>query len=353
MTHTHTRARLVTFLAALAATAACSEGEDVPTRRDAGSGAADAATTAPFRVLILTDTHVIGPQYVCCKENSPSDNASIMRTVERLEAVRDTVNAMSPRPVMGFLLGDVVHDAYHSGDLEFYRSTATAFSVARDLLRSFAMPIHLVFGNHDYDRDCGASTDYRDFAHQLFQEFFEQPPYQAVDHGGFKFLLTNGQLGPTWQPGHPDCGDSSGSYGREQLAWVDTQLLERKPTFVLSHYMRLVTKGSEDPEGPIADLPTLLDSHDNVQAFLVGHTHRWLDQSAFNFGKPHWVVAATRYDADNFWVLELDPRSGSWTILDRDKIEPTSTCSETWSYGGAPAPVAGAAETGDCVIGVD
>ncbi|MCC6213943.1 MAG: metallophosphoesterase [Polyangiaceae bacterium] len=337
--------------AALSGALACTEdARDEAAPRDAG---VDAAAAAPFRVLVLTDTHIIGPQYTCCQENSPADNASIMRTVERLQAVRDTVASMNPPPVMGFLLGDVVHDAYHSGDIEFYRSTSTAFSVARDLLRSFSIPIHVLFGNHDYARDCAATTDYRDFSHQLFQEFFEQPPYQAIDHGGFKFLLTNGQLGPTWQPGHPDCGDSVGSYGREQLGWVDSQLLEGKPTFVMSHYMRLVTKGNEDPSGPFPDLPTLLDSHDNVQAFLVGHTHRWLDQTAFNFGKPHWVVGATRYDADNFWVIELDPRTGSWTILDRDKIQPTSSCADTWSYSGTPAPVAGAPETGDCVIGMD
>jgi hypothetical protein len=147
------------------------------------------------------------------------------------------------------------------------------------------------------------------------------------------------------------CNTGRGSYGQEQLAWIDGQLAEGKPTFVMSHYMRLVTQAEESTSG-ITGLPELIDRYDNVQAFLAGHTHRWLDQTIFNNQKPHWVVAATRYDADNFWIIEVDAQNNTFTILDRDKIKPTSTCAETYSYDGDIKPVPNAEETGDCVIGL-
>jgi hypothetical protein len=39
--------------------------------------------------------------------------------------------------------------------------------------------------------------------------------------------------------------------------------------------------------------------------------------------------------------------------LDRDKAIPLGSCAQTWRYDGDPRPVAGAPETGDCVIGIE
>lgn len=321
------------------------------------SGGSAGAAPEKFRAVFLADSHVIGPQYECC-ENSPADTASIVKTEERLRAVKDKINTLDPPPVMGFLLGDVVHDAYHSQDKAWYQTTVNSFSIAAEILKDFNMPIHLVWGNHDYHVECDAGDPghySREFGHELFMEFFEQPPYQAVDHGGWKFVLTNGQLGPSWTPGSPDCATSIASYGREQLSWIDDQLSEGKPTILMSHYMRLITMNGEDPDGPVPDLPYLIDNHDNVKAFMVGHTHRWMDLDAINFGKFHWVLGATRYDTDNFWVVEFD-REGNWEILDFDKIIRTSSCAMTFDYSDPteykladPQPE----ETGDCVMGLE
>lgn len=307
-----------------------------------------------FRIVILADSHVIGPQYECCSESDGVDNDSIVKTEQRLGEVRDKINALDPPPKMGFLLGDVVHDAYHSEDKAWYRTTKNAFSIAADILRGFDMPVHLVWGNHDYEVDCDGSGYPRELGHELFMDFFEQPKYQAIDYGGFKFLLTNGQLGPTWTPGDPMCDTGLASYGDEQLDWIAEQLEQKKPTFVLSHYMRLVTREKESESAAIPDLGYAIDNYENVEAFFVGHTHRWLDMSLFNASDaPHWVVAATRYDNDNFWVIELDGNTGEWTILDMDKVIVGNSCSKTLSYeNDAMTVVEDAPETGDCVQGI-
>jgi predicted phosphodiesterase len=321
---------------------------------DCGSDAAaggDQAEAKKVRVVVMADTHVIGPEYLCCSESPGIDNASIVKTVDRLTALRATVNAIGPEAV--FILGDVVHNAHTSRELDHYLQNETGFSLAAELLRGFDMPVYPVWGNHDYGVDCdgGEATYPRELTHGIFQEVLGAPPYQAVELGGFKFLLTNGQLGATWDADSPYCDTSLASYGEEQLGWIAAQLAEGKPTVVMSHYMRLLHFDQE--EGEYASLPALLDGHENVRAFLAGHTHRWLDLTALNAGVMHQVLAATRYDEDNFWLLELDPSRGTFEVLDRDKQIPSGSCAATWSYEGTPAPVAGAPETGDCVVGVE
>lgn len=318
----------------------------------AGAGGTG-GTDETFRVVIMADTHVIGPQYKCCSESPGVDNASIIKTVDRLNAVRKTVNAIEPKPKFVFILGDVTHNSHYSQDINWYHENPTAFSVAADILKGFDMPVYPVLGNHDYGVDCDKVDDYpRDLTHQIFKDFYNAPPYQVVDYGGFKFLLTNGQLGPTWDSSSSECDNSYASYGKEQMQWIDDQLNEGKPTIVMSHYMRFLHYTKE--EGPATSLPLLLDSHKNVLAFLAGHTHRWLDFTQLNYGVMHQVVAATRYDEDNFWLFEFNTKKGTFNILDKDKQLTGSSCANTWSYGkNTPAPVADAVETGDCVVGTE
>ncbi len=41
----------------------------------------------PYRVVLMSDTHVIGPQYVPGTESNPVDNESILKTPRRLKEV--------------------------------------------------------------------------------------------------------------------------------------------------------------------------------------------------------------------------------------------------------------------------
>lgn len=308
-----------------------------------------------FRAVFITDTHVIGPQYVCCQENSDNDNSSIVKTADRLMKVRDQINALKPAPAMVFVTGDIVHAAHVSRDPQYYRDNVTAYSIARDIFKSFDMPVYLAMGNHDYSVDCGNPTDSfdRQFSEDRFMEFFNTAPYQAVDYHGWKFLLLNSQRGDTYDVTKPDhCRDGFASLGDEQMAWATQQLGEGKPTVVMSHMMRILYQYYED--GPYTGLPKLLDASPNLKAFFVGHSHRWVDQTGFNGGVMHWVLGGTRYDTNNFWLVEFDATAKTFNILDQDKAIMNSSCAQTWDYS-TPTPkvVPGAQGMGDCVIGFD
>lgn len=300
---------------------------------------------APARVVFISDTHIIGPQYTTPSENGDADNASILRTVERLAGVRDIINTIDPPVDRVFVSGDVLHDAYHSADPAWYEANESAWSVAAELFAGFEMPVHIGWGNHDYDVGCDGDGYGHELAHTLMERFFSTPPYHAVDLGGWRVILGNSQLGPTWTAGDPACETGTGSYGEAQLAWIDAQLAEGLPSIFLAHHMLLVTARDENT-GPHPSLQAVLERHDNLRAAMVGHTHRWIDMTG-SYPFPHEVVAATRYDADNLRLGELHP-DGTLVWLDKEKAKWFTTCADTWSYQGTPKAVLEAVEAGDC-----
>ncbi len=305
------------------------------------------------RVVVLADTHVIGPQYTTPVENSPADNASILLTPERLESAREQIHAMRPRPDAVIVLGDVVHAAHHSADLDWYAENESAFSVTRDILDTFEMPVHVLMGNHDYELSCDGSGYDRALSEELFRRFFGVEPYYALEYGGVKLYMLNGQQGRTWDPSDPACDTDRASYGETQLAWLDDQLDDGLPSIVMSHYMGTLWDTAEVPgHGTHADLATVLDAHLNVEMYLAGHTHRWIDLSPLFFHE-HYVLGATRYDDDNFWVLELGAPGDPIRIFDRDKAIWGNSCAQSFGYTPGPDLLADEPETGNCVTGFE
>ncbi len=304
----------------------------------AACGSAD-GDDGRFRAVFIADTHIASPEYVCCTESNANDNDSIVKSADRLRRVVASINAIRPRPDLVFLLGDALHDPYHSTDRAHY-DAGTAFQQLHDILGALEVPIHIAWGNHDYAIDCspGAYVS-RAFSHGLFRDLLATEPYHAVDWKGWRFVLGNSELGPTWDPGTPTCDTEQGSYGAAQLAWIDDQLGGGLPATFMAHYSFFVTATGEDPTGPNPDLVTVLDRHtDNLQLTLAGHTHLWLDFASY--AVPHHIIGSTRYDADNFMVVEFDPRNRSYRLLDHDKGRRTSTCADTWQYDGDPAALA-------------
>jgi predicted MPP superfamily phosphohydrolase len=305
---------------------------------DAGEkevGPGDAA--ASFRAVFITDTHIIGPQYVCCSESNWVDDDSIEKTVARLNAVRDEVNAITPAPSMVFVIGDVVHNADYSEDALWYREHVNAYTIAQQIFAGFHMPVYMAMGNHDYGSNCGSAAGVtRAFSEDRFKEFFNQDPYSAVDYGGWKFILGNSEAGDTFDPQSPNCNSDYGSVGATQMKWVEQQLKEGKPTVVMTHYMRILYEAQEEEGSPYPNFPALLDAYKgNIKAFLAGHTHRWLDMTSTNNGVFHWVLGGTRYDANNFWEIEFHP-DGTFQVLDEGKAIQANSCSEPWTYNGTP-----------------
>jgi predicted MPP superfamily phosphohydrolase len=308
------------------------------------------APLSTFRAVFITDTHIIGPQYTCCHENSAADNSSIVKTIDRLKALRDTINAIQPPPAMVLVAGDIVHAAHTSRDPAYYQANETAYSIARDLFKTFNMPVYLAMGNHDYEVNCASSDSFdRSFSEARFHELLATPPFQAVDYRGWKFLLTNSQRGPTFDVNDMRCRTEDASVGDEQMQWAAAQLDEGKPTVIVSHFMRLLY--SEVESGQYKSFPKLLDAHTNVQAWFAGHSHRWVDLTGFNNDVPHWVLGGSRYDSNNFWLVEMEEGSSKLTILDQGKEIMGNSCAAAYSYDGTPMPIPNAVDTGDCVSG--
>jgi hypothetical protein len=303
---------------------ACSRDADDPPN-------AGADPDGPLRVALFTDPHVIASDYVCC-ESPGIDTESITQTNARLEGTRDRLHALNPRPEHVFIDGDIFHQNYKWDALEDYETRETSAGNAAALLETFQIPVDLTWGNHDYE----VPEFSRDFSHALFDRLFGRAPYTSVTLGGWKFVLANTMLGRTWDPEDPAFDTGMGSFGREQLAWIDAELSEGLPTFVFFHHPLYVVDKAEDPDGVIPGIETLIERHRaTIQAIFVGHTHRWIDLSDV-YGLPYYVVAATRYDSDNFWLLDLARDGSSWTIPDFDKAIWGTVEADSWAYDGAP-----------------
>jgi 3',5'-cyclic AMP phosphodiesterase CpdA len=271
----------------------------------------------PFRIVVLADPHVPDPDYEGPEANQ-LDTDSILAARERLLAAREQINALDPAPDFVVILGDLVHSDYPYDEVEDYFEQDSAFSIVAELLVGFAMPVYPVFGEHDYD----VPRMTREDSHALFAHFFGAEPYTAFEHKGWKFILANTSLGPTQDPTNADYNPQKGSYGREQLDWIAGHLFDRMPTVFLSHYpIPFETAIFENSQSPARDIFTLMTDHDDtVRLSLAGHLHRWID---YRIVAPIdvFVVAGTRYDADNFWVIELDASAGTYEILDFDKVQ--------------------------------
>ena len=276
------------------------------------SGAEDVAGSSAFRIVVSADSHLIDAYYTCCESND-LDTESLQFSRERLEAARDAIEALDPRPEAVFVAGDIVHE-YPSDDWDFYFENETAFDHVSEVYGQFSMPVHVGLGNHDYD----VPRSSRAFTHQLIAEKWGVEPYYAVEYHGWKFIHLDCQGGDTWDPEQPLYDRDFGSFGAEQLAWLDEELAEGKPSVLFFHNPPLLIRASERPDDALTDLFQVVDAHtDVVQAIFTGHMHLWMDFTSA-WPVPGWGLAATRYDSRNFWVVDIDPEAGTLEIPQLD-----------------------------------
>ena len=272
-----------------------------------------AAHPGKFYVALVADSHIIDDFYVKGSENGVEDNESILLTTPRLTAARDLINSLHPAIEQVFLLGDYFHN-YPSTDYDFYFAHTTRLDNAKAITDGFRMPVHLGFGNHDYDVHRVPQA----MSHRLFAAKFNTEPYSVLDYKGYKFIHLNNFLGSTQDNASPEFNPGVGSLGEEQLHWLEAQLAQRKPTFVFIHYPLLQVKPVE-----MADFglyPLLRKYEETIQCVMSGHLHKWFD-FGHTYGPQHIGMAATRYDPNAYMLLEVDTRAGTWTFLNRSLVE--------------------------------
>lgn len=291
-----------------------------------GCASEDEVDTDPhaFHVALLADTHIIDPFYEG-PEGNELDTSTIFQTEQRLVAARDALHRLPLTIDRAFIAGDVAHN-YPSTDWDFYFENETRFDKVAELLATFHMPVHAALGNHDYD----VPSVRREFTHDLVREKWGIDPYYAVDHRGWKFLMLNNFLGSTHDPASEDFDTGTGSFGEEQLNWIEAQLAQEKPTIVILHYPLIIVQARE-----VADygLLSLLKQYEaTVPLVIAGHTHRWMDFKNM-FGPPHYTIGSTRYDEDAFWLLRLDEKSDAMSIVNFEVAK--------WGSGDTGATVLG------------
>jgi predicted MPP superfamily phosphohydrolase len=271
------------------------------------------ASSSKFYIALVADTHIIDNFYVKGSENGVEDNESILVTTPRLTSARDLINSLNPAIEQVFLIGDYFHN-YPSTDYDFYFKNTTRLDNAKTITDGFKMPVHLGFGNHDYD----VHRVPREMSNRLFKAKFNAEPYSVLDYKGYKFIHLNNFLGSTQDRSSPTFNPNVGSLGEEQLHWFEAQLQQRKPTFVFIHYPLMQDLPTEF--GDYGLHPLLRKYKDNIQLVVSGHLHKWID-FAHTYGPQHYVMAATRYDPNAYMLLEIDSTHGTWRFMNADLVE--------------------------------
>src|SRR6201997_4390929 len=194
------------------------------TRRLWAEQARATASADKFYFALVADTHIIDEFYVKGSENGVEDNESILLTTPRLISARDLINSLHPAIEQVFLIGDFFHN-YPSTDYDFYFQTKTRLDNAKTIADGFKMPVHLGFGNHDYD----VHRVSREMSHRLFAAKFNAKPYSVLDYKGYKFIHLNNFLGSTQDRTAADFKPGRGSLGETQLHWFEAELQQHKP----------------------------------------------------------------------------------------------------------------------------
>jgi predicted MPP superfamily phosphohydrolase len=272
-----------------------------------------AASSHKFYIALVADTHIIDNYYVKGSENGVEDNESILVTTPRLVSARDLINSLNPAIEQVFLIGDYFHN-YPSTDYDFYFKNTTRLDNAKAITDGFKMPVHLGFGNHDYD----VHRVPREMSNRLFKAKFNADPYSALDYKGCKFIHLNNFLGSTQDRTSPSFNPNIGSLGEEQLHWFEAQLQQGRPTFVFIHYPLIQDLPVEF--GDYGLQPLLHKYKDTIQLVVSGHMHKWID-FAHTYGPQHYVMAATRYDPNAYMLLEIDAAHGAWRFMNADLVE--------------------------------
>jgi hypothetical protein len=271
------------------------------------------ASPQKFYFAIVADPHIIDDFYVKGSENGVEDNETILVTTPRLTSARDLINSLNPAIEQVFLVGDYFHN-YPSTDYDFYFKNTTRLDNAKVITDGFKMPVHIGFGNHDYD----VRHVPREMSHRLFEAKFDTKPYTALDYKGFKFIHLNNFLGSTQDNKSPDFNPNIGSLGEEQLHWFEAQLAQHKPTFVFIHYPLIQDVATEFSDYGL--LPLLRRYQDTIQLVVSGHMHKWID-FAHTYGPPHYVMASTRYDPNAYMLMEVDTHKKSWRFMNAELVD--------------------------------
>jgi hypothetical protein len=276
-----------------------------------------------FYFAVIADPHIIDSFYHG-QESTAFDTESLQHSAVNLISARILINSLDPPIEQVFLVGDYFHD-YPSTDYDFYFKNRTRLDIAKAITDDFKMPVHVGFGNHDYDLPDVS----REMSHRLFEAKFATRPYYSLEYKGYKFIHLNNFLGATWDTGSRDHRGTLGSLGEPQLNWFEAQLQQQRPTFVFIHYPLPLCVPAEFSDYGLH--PLLLKYKETIQLVISGHIHKWVDY-AHTFGPQHFAIAATRYDPNAYMLIEVDSEHGTWRFLNEGLVEWSTHYSKPYTH---------------------
>jgi 3',5'-cyclic-AMP phosphodiesterase len=195
--------------------------------------------TDPVLLVQFSDLHVGG-------------NENGVDPIPRLQAVIEAVRGLPNRPDAVLVSGDLADD----GSEENYR-------VAREMLESLDLRLHVLPGNHDDRGRIRAAFDLPGEG--------DEPVNYSVDVGELRLVLFDSNV-----PGR-----DPGSYDAGRLAWLERELAAQpeRPTVLAVHHPPLATGIAEwdainldrrDREA----LGGVVARHPQLRAIVGGHLHR-------------------------------------------------------------------------------
>jgi 3',5'-cyclic AMP phosphodiesterase CpdA len=291
---------------------------DVPVQNDLHVADADVGPqpAGTFNFAVIADPHIIDDFYPPGPDNGDLNIGSLFETRENLAHVRDHINLLNETLPLDFVLvaGDLFHNyPKREEDWDWYMETRTRMDIAREILDGLHMPWYWTPGNHDYD----VPSISREFSHRLFKEKYGTAPFYALEHKGWRFLACNSQVGETWDPESPLYNKSKGSFGAEQLLWVEEQLALGQPTVAFWHHPFFVC-ATEETGG--ANILSILETRDNLLMSFTGHTHLWMNaEPVFQYRTR--TVGSTRYDRDAYLIVQAHGETRSLEYLNDTCIQ--------------------------------
>jgi Icc protein len=170
----------------------------------------------------------------------------------RLDAVLESLEAMSPRPDLLLATGDLVEDG----------SDSLSYERLREALTGLRFPVRFALGNHDSRAGFRAC-----FPDEPDADGFLQ---YAIDDFPVRILVLD-----TIEEGR-----HGGAFCEARAAWLGDRLAEEpeRPTLIALHHPPVATGigwMTENPDAPwVSRLWEVVAAADNVVAMIAGHIHR-------------------------------------------------------------------------------
>lgn len=227
-------------------------------------------------VVQLSDPHIVSRHEILL--------GSIDTTAFLHQAVAH-VNRMDPQPDLVLITGDLVNDGL-----------PPQYEHLMELLEPLRAPLHLIPGNHDVHENLRSVAPSQVHDRNGRADGIIEGPLRIITVDSSRFPQASGSLDP------------------DQLAWLNTVLLDAPstPTLVAMHHPPFVTGISHmDAMGLASEgargLAAVVEQHPQIERVLCGHLHRFI---ARRFAG---TVAMTAPSTAHALALDLADRPPAWT----------------------------------------